>query len=73
MDNIRGERSKLLWIEVEDECEYCCDYRHNEYLNKDEIGVQYVDEDELIIDCGHDYYTEFKINYCPMCGRKLND
>lgn len=70
-------------------CEYCKDYnqkclseRNDKMSRKGDFysGIQtYIEENKLQINAVADVYepnfTEksIKINYCPMCGRRLED
>lgn len=38
-------------------------------INKGKLNIQYFSADLS----GDDIDEDFKIDYCPMCGRKLND
>lgn len=49
-------------------------YTNDEYI---EGTVDINSNDKTLVltigDCYEDYSDEIKINYCPMCGRKLSD
>lgn len=61
-----------------DKCHYCIgDSQHNAALIEALNVLLYLDDDKLTFEgYGQDGYTTddyAKINYCPMCGRKLEE
>lgn len=65
-------------IEEQEHCKFChSDKDRNTDLfdckNDDCCASIDLDENKITFDNsdGHFMYGEFKINYCPMCGRKL--
>jgi len=58
-------------------CEYCEPYKDNKELIRDKINTAYIyGGDRNYFSLGFvtafdDRLTAVKINYCPMCGRKL--
>ena len=61
-------------------CRYCEEYRTDlpvicsEIDIKVNVGNQVPILEMYVIDNnGNDYAHDCKINYCPMCGRKLNE
>lgn len=67
----------LKFIKKFKECIFCS-LKNNELLDLGiyQDGVLLLEKEEnnyyIIIDTEHDY-DEIKINYCPMCGRRLGD
>ena len=63
---------------MDNECKYCCDYdnRHTVYSDEKDFvsasgGFQVAKEiNRLSVNIGG-IFANFKINYCPMCNRKL--
>jgi hypothetical protein len=55
-----------------DDCNYCCDdVDKRDYILADGYGGFYIDGNgNLVGDDAYDF-PDRKINYCPMCGRKL--
>ena len=56
-------------------CEYCNEnksYKKRLYDCDDEIFINDKNKLNVYVDCEeYQYNIEIKINYCPMCGRKL--
>lgn len=56
-------------------CEYC----QKGFIDKSGVNIWFavkpnIDEMVLIFDnCGYQTQSTVKINYCPMCGRKLSE
>ena len=61
-------------------CKYCeGDLYNKKYLYEDKYGDNTAfinDENEIYVSIREEEYIDemkFKINYCPMCGRKLGE
>lgn len=55
-------------------CEYCCEVPGQKDIVADEYNHIYLDGDKLrfiSFEGDEDYALEAKINYCPICRRKL--
>ena len=65
-------RFYILFKEVEIMCRYC---EKNELLLDGMEELIYIDNDKLNISniVNNTINNSQKINYCPMCGRKLGD
>lgn len=67
-------------MDKKEPCKYCSD-RYSPLYDNNNGGDVKIINNELCIDsfmrcsdCNNasQFYAEIKINYCPMCGRKLN-
>ena len=55
----------MIEIKLSNDCEFCEDYKNGWDSNdKMQIGIRYDAHEEIKV---------FEMNYCPVCGRKLND
>ena len=63
MGQIESERGVIM-----DECKYCHGNADDRKFLLRETGI-YIDEDGRLSDDAN--CEDEKINYCPMCGRKL--
>lgn len=52
-------------------CKYCTEDRDGYVDGLDKHGHYYIHNDEMILK-RYGQRDIVKINYCPMCGRKLN-
>lgn len=73
-EDLNAKTIKIKSMIVKDyrkkECKYCKENMESEWIEKDYIML---DNKFLYFwcDCGRKCLAE--INYCPMCGRELND
>ena len=51
-------------------CKYCEEEKEIGY--DDACGTLFIEDKKLTVDVGFDAMM-CEINYCPMCGRKLNE
>ena len=57
---------------MKNNCEYCNEESRKPFILNDDVSVFINDKDELMIINHYSHKAENKkINYCPMCGRKL--
>lgn len=63
--------SKMFTVTEIDPLGTGCDYVHSELI-KNEISITSIWWDDLR-ECRLEANLHFKINYCPRCGRKLEE
>lgn len=55
-------------------CDFCSEDKHYKLRNEKSGELEFIlEDDDLLTIFGYDEFDcfETKINYCPMCGRKL--
>lgn len=55
-----------------EDCQYCCrDVDMRDYLLSNGNTGVYIDGNGNLVGDDEFYFEDKKLNYCPMCGRKL--
>lgn len=66
--NYFGQQDSVVCKDKSDGCEYCTgDVDDRPYLNSTSL---YIDDDGFVFSTNTG--NSFKIDFCPMCGRKLD-
>ena len=63
----------MIWLSISyEDCMYCCDdVDTRDYLLTDGCAGVYIDGNGNLIGDDVLNFTDRKLNYCPMCGRKF--
>ena len=68
---IKPDYLSMVCNMIQNKCEYC--YGHTAILWKNDRNCAYIDSDGIMMVISDGCVITFKVDYCPMCGRKFSD